>query len=188
MDNYISISELNDFIFCPYSIYLHHVYMNTDEGLYHAMPQTRGKAIHESIDHKKYSTRKADIVSLPVISHRLGLVGRIDLYKQDRQLLIERKYQLKQIFRGQMYQLWAQYRCMVEMGYDVRELAFYEASTNKMIPVKLPDYNDYAELEAFIVKYRNYSPERAFVPNVNKCAHCIYCNLCDKTDSDNVYS
>jgi len=31
MDNYISISTLNDFIFCPYSIYLHNVYMNVVE-------------------------------------------------------------------------------------------------------------------------------------------------------------
>ena len=29
-EGYISISTLNDFIFCPYSIYLHHVYMDTD--------------------------------------------------------------------------------------------------------------------------------------------------------------
>ena len=26
-----SLSTLNDFIFCPYSIYLHNVYMETDE-------------------------------------------------------------------------------------------------------------------------------------------------------------
>lgn len=31
IDNYISISTLNDFIFCPYSIYLHNVYMNVVE-------------------------------------------------------------------------------------------------------------------------------------------------------------
>ncbi len=29
-EDYISISTLNDFIFCPYSIYLHNVYMDTD--------------------------------------------------------------------------------------------------------------------------------------------------------------
>ena len=45
MDDYISISTLNDFIFCPYSIYLHNVYMESDEGLYHATPQTRGKIV-----------------------------------------------------------------------------------------------------------------------------------------------
>ena len=40
--DYISISTLNDYIFCPYSIYLHNVYMDADEGLYHATPQTKG--------------------------------------------------------------------------------------------------------------------------------------------------
>jgi len=43
MDDYIAISTLNDFIFCPYSIYLHNVYMETEEGVYHAVPQTRGR-------------------------------------------------------------------------------------------------------------------------------------------------
>lgn len=31
MDNLIAISTLNDFIFCPYSIYLHNVYMDMDK-------------------------------------------------------------------------------------------------------------------------------------------------------------
>jgi len=52
VDDYISISSLNDFIFCPYSIYLHNVYMETDEDNYHATPQTRGKNAHQSIDKK----------------------------------------------------------------------------------------------------------------------------------------
>lgn len=68
MEDYISISTLNDFIFCPYSIYLHNVYMEADEGLYHATPQTRGRIAHESIDNKKVSNRADDLQSLPVIS------------------------------------------------------------------------------------------------------------------------
>ena len=56
-EDYISISTLNDFIFCPYSIYLHNVYMESDEGLYHATPQTRGRIAHETIDEKRASNR-----------------------------------------------------------------------------------------------------------------------------------
>ena len=52
MIDYISISTLNDFIFCPYSIYLHNVYMETDETIYHATPQTQGRVAHESVDKK----------------------------------------------------------------------------------------------------------------------------------------
>ena len=42
MNDYIPLSTLNDFIFCPYSIYLHGVYMESDEDLYKATPQIKG--------------------------------------------------------------------------------------------------------------------------------------------------
>ena len=129
MEDNISISTLNDFIFCPYSIYLHNVYMETDEGLYHATPQTRGKII----DSKKASNRADDLQSLSVMSEEYGLMGKIDIYKGKEQKLIERKYQLKNIYQGQIYQLWGQYLCMKEMGYDVKAIAFYEISTNRSV-------------------------------------------------------
>lgn len=69
-ENYISISTLNDFFFCPYSIYLHNVYMETDEGLYHATPQTRGKIAHETIDKKKAGNRADDLQALPILSEK----------------------------------------------------------------------------------------------------------------------
>ena len=52
------------------------------------------------------------------------LMGKIDVYRADKKLLIERKYQLKQIFQGQIYQLWAQYFCLTEMGYEVTASLF----------------------------------------------------------------
>ncbi len=188
MEDYISISTLNDFIFCPYSIYLHNVYMESDENIYHALPQVRGKIAHVTVDEKSYSSRKDDIASLTVFSERLQLVGKIDLYKSDKRLLIERKYQLKQIFRGHLYQLWAQCFCMQEMGYIVEKLAFYETSTNKMIPIALPGVAEREELECFISQFRSYVPGMSIPVNKNKCMHCIYCNLCDKVEIDNVYT
>lgn len=189
MEDYILISTLNDFIFCPYSIYLHNVYMNTDEEFYQATPQIRGKIAHTSIDDKTYSTQSNLIMALPIISEELGLMGKIDLYKYKEQLLIERKYQLKQIYQGQIYQLWAQYFCMLEMGYDIKRLAFYELSANKMQYINVPNEVDKQELICFIDRYRNYNPmENVLQINTNKCNHCIYCNLCDKTDKENVYS
>ncbi len=188
MDNYIFISALNDFIFCPYSIYLHNVYMESDEGLYHATPQTKGRVAHETIDNKTYSSRKSNIMSLPVYSEKLEIMGKIDLYNQDKKMLIERKYQLKQIYRGQIYQLWAQYYCMIDMGYEVEKLAFYEISKNKMIPVEVPSEQDFMELSHFLEEFRNYKPSTSIEINPNKCAHCVYCNLCDKTNIDNVYT
>lgn len=137
MEDYIHISTLNDFVFCPYSIYLQGVYMDTDEGQYKAMPQTQGKVAHQATDKKTASNRADDLLSLPVYSEEYGLMGKIDVYKRKEKKLIERKYQLKQIFQGQIYQLWAQMLCLREMGEEVESLAFYETSTNKMIPVPL---------------------------------------------------
>ena len=42
-------------------------------------------------------------------------MGKVDMFKKKEKILIERKYQLKQVFQGQIYQLWAQYFCLLEM-------------------------------------------------------------------------
>ena len=76
---------------------------------------------------------------------------------------------------------------MVEMGYEVDDIAFYEISTNKTIPINLPTTDDKQELMNFIQAFREYDPATPFVANPNKCCHCIYCNLCDKTEENNVY-
>lgn len=186
-EDYISISSLNDFIFCPYSIYLHNVYENTDESLFHATPQTQGRIAHETIDEKKSSTRKDVLQAIPVYSEKYGLMGKIDLYKTKEKYLIERKYQLKQIYQGQIYQLWAQMFCLQEMGYEVERIAFYEISGKRTIPVDSPSPEDIFRFEHFLNTFRCYDPTQAFEPNQNKCRHCIYCNLCDKTSEDNVY-
>ncbi|MGN1375190.1 MAG: type V CRISPR-associated protein Cas4 [Prevotella sp.] len=185
----INISTLNDFIFCPYSIYLHNVYMDTDEMVFHAEPQIRGRISHKTIDNKKYSNCTNDILSLPVYSEKFRLVGKIDLYKQKEKLLIERKYQLKQVFQGQIYQLWAQMFCMQEMGYVIEKLAFYEMSTNKMIPVAVPTENEKQRFLKFLHQFRSFNPSStSFTINLNKCRHCVYSNLCEKTNIDNVYT
>ncbi len=188
MDNYINISNLNDFIFCPYSIYLHNVYMEVSDDLYKAAPQTKGTLAHKGIDKKTYSNSLNDFLALSVISEELGLIGKIDVYKQQEKLLIERKYRLNKIYKGNLYQVWAQYFCMIEMGYSIEKIAFYEISKNKMIYQKLPDKSDKADLCDLIMQIRLYDPSDNIYVNYNKCIHCIYCNLCDKTSYDHVYT
>jgi len=162
--------------------------MGTDEMMYHATPQTRGKSAHKTIDKKTTSNRADDLLALPVYSEEFGLMGKIDIYKRNERKLIERKFQLKQIFQGQIYQLWAQMLCLREMGYEVEELAFYEMSTNKIFPVTMPTSEELLQFKRFIEHFRSYNPdETTSTINPNKCRHCIYCNLCDKTTEDNVY-
>lgn len=179
---------LNDFIFCPYSIYLHNVYMDTDENVYHAKPQVAGRNAHENIDQKTTNSARRIIESLPVISHELRINGKIDIYYPEQKNLVERKLNLKRIFQGQIYQLWAQYFCMTEMGFAVNSIAFYEMSTHKSTPLTLPTAKDKDELIAFIAQFRSFSPRDFKSQNPNKCSHCIYCSLCDKTSADNVYT
>ncbi|MBO7280464.1 MAG: type V CRISPR-associated protein Cas4 [Bacteroidaceae bacterium] len=64
MEHYIPISQLNDFIFCPYSIYLHSVYMETDENMYKATPQLSGGNAHSATNNRSSTTRKDDIMAL----------------------------------------------------------------------------------------------------------------------------
>lgn len=188
-ENYIAISTLNDFIFCPYSIYLHSVYMDADDFFYKATPQIAGKIAHVKTEQNSVTNKRKDIISLQVYSNELGVVGEIDIYRPDRKQLIERKNKLKVIYRGHLFQLWAQYFCMIEMGYEINSIAFHEISTNKIIPVNLPTEKEKQELKEFILKYINYVPDRDIISiNLNKCLHCIYCNLCDKIDIENVYT
>ncbi len=188
MHEYIIISALNDFVFCPYSIYLHNVYAGGDEDLYHAVPQVKGKSAHQTIDNNTYSTRSSDITALSVFSHEFGLIGKIDLYLMNEKKLIERKHFLKTIYKGQIYQLWAQFFCMSEMGYEIKELAFYSVSTNTTFPIDIPLEDEKRELMAFLKDFRQYKPEMPITVNISKCLHCIYSNLCDKTDMENVYN
>lgn len=58
MIDYIPLSTLNDYIFCPYSIYLHSVYMESDEDLFKAKPQIEGTIVHQATVRKTSSTRK----------------------------------------------------------------------------------------------------------------------------------
>lgn len=152
-----------------------------DKGLYQDAPQIIGTQAHESIDFKRYSNSKGLILSLPISSDELGIMGRIDMYRPDFGRLIERKYQLKNIYRGQLYQIWAQYYCMLEMGYSVHELLFYEISKNKVHPISLPTSNEWDELHQFITAFREFDPLSFKATNANKCSRCIYQNLCDKT-------
>ncbi len=186
MDDYIAISMLNDFVFCPYSIYVHSAYMEADKDIYHAKPQLRGDHAHKSIDHKIYSSR--DIVtSLPVISNEFKLIGKIDKYNTKTEILTERKYRIKTVYQGQIYQLWAQYFCLIEMGYSVQGIEFYEFSTNKKIAIDLPCDAQRVEFAEFVKRFREFDPSNFDDINHNKCIHCVYSALCDKASQDNVY-
>ena len=63
--------------------------MGTDEGLYHATPQTKGRNAHETIVTKTASNRADDLQSFPVMSEKYKLMGKIDIYRGKEKELIE---------------------------------------------------------------------------------------------------
>lgn len=68
MDNLIRITQINDFIFCPVSIYFHNLYGDRDKITYQRKEQINGTYAHEKIDNKKYSISKHILTGFDVHS------------------------------------------------------------------------------------------------------------------------
>jgi len=178
MDEYIQISKLNDFTFCPYSVYLHSVYEDFSQKTYHSTYQTVGKICHENIERGKYTTSKLVLQGINIFSEKYGLIGKVDIFDVTKGVLVERKYKIKNIFDGQKYQLYAQMFCLEEMGYKVKSLCIQSLSDNKRYEIKLPDGKEIEKFESLIKEIKNYQPSIKFRKNLKKCALCIYKPLC----------
>ena len=106
MESYLMMTQLNDFIFCPRSIFFAGIYRTSvSDDLYHQTPQREGLAHHETIDNNKYSSRKDIITGLTVYSEKYRLLGRIDIFDQRSGILTERKYSVTAVYPGFRYQL-----------------------------------------------------------------------------------
>ncbi len=182
MEDLIAISNLNDFIFCPASIYFHHLYGNADKLTYQTHYQLDGSKAHESIDRGTYSSRKDIITSLDIYSEKYGLVGKIDLYYEAKSMLVERKKRVNKIYDGYVYQLYAQYYAMTEMGYQVSKLRIYSMDDNKNYDILLPEEDPQKKLgfEELIRDMRSFDLEGYRPTNAKKCATCIYADACDR--------
>lgn len=180
MDSYIKISTLNDFTFCPKSIYFHELYSKYDSKNYHQKEQTEGKLTHQSIDKKTYSTSKKILQGISVFSEKYNLCGKIDIYHIEKRSLMERKTYVEKIYKGYVFQLYAQYFCMIEMWYDVERLRLYSMKDNKVYGIILPWKHEINEFERFLDTYIAFDINNIyFRQNSNKCKKCIYRELCD---------
>ena len=180
MEPYLMMTQLNDFIFCPRSIFFSGIYRGSvSDDLYHQAPQRIGLVHHEAVDENRYSTRKSVITGMTVYSEKYRLQGRIDIFDTASGLLTERKYSITAVYPGFRYQLYAQYFALLEAGFEVRQMRLYSTKDNKIYPVDLPSEEDIREFEKVIDEMRSFSLDACFVPNPNKCAHCIYAALCD---------
>src|SRR3972149_754376 len=182
METYIPMSFLNDFIFCPRSIYFHQLYGSFNTQIYQQRPQIAGKAAHASIDEKAYSTRKNILQGLEIYCEQYKICGKVDLFDIDSGKLTERKRQIKTIYDGYVFQVYAQYHALIEMGYAVNSIALYDMTHNKSYPIPLPHENIEMQqkFENLIEQINSFDMNAAgFIPVEAKCHNCIYSNLCD---------
>jgi len=105
MDDLIPISFLNDFIFCPASIYFHQLYGAQEKLTYQRSNQINGTAAHRTVDSSTYTSRKNVLQGLSVCSEQLRLVGKIDVFYQETGTLVERKKKIKTIYDGYVFQI-----------------------------------------------------------------------------------
>ncbi len=179
MEAYIQISKINDFIFCPRSIYFHAVYEQFHQKVYHETPQLVGKIKHENIEKSEYSTAKRYWQGAEVYSEQYGLAGKIDIYDRDEQALIERKTKVAKIYDGYRYQLYAQMLCLIEMGHPVKKLFIHSLADNKRYPIPLPEGEELGRFEEVIEQIRSFDVSQfPVIDNPEKCNRCIYKPLC----------
>ena len=185
MEPILLISNLNDFVFCPYSIYLHQVYGALDGDLYYEKVQIDGKNSHESIDNATHDTNAHVLLGTSIYSNKYGLMGKIDMFDSKKMRLTERKNQIKQIYDGYLLQLYAQYFCLIEMGFEVKSMGFHSLKDNRPFPIDIPNVQQTHWFENYLDKIRAYDPSQALTKiNPNKCKFCIYSALCEQHNLD----
>lgn len=183
LEQFIAISCLNSFLFCPASIYFQKLYSDLDGLTYESEAITQGKINHEAIDNKKYSSRKDVLCGTEVFSNKLQLQGNIDIFDIKSGLLTERKTKIKFLYDGYIFQLYAQYYALTEMGYNVKKLKLYSMSDNKNYPIPFPDDNPEMKKKFFelLEKIQNFDLESFEPTNIKKCQSCIYEPSCDRS-------
>lgn len=182
MDDVILITELNDFIFCPVSIYFHKMYKDMDRMIYQNTDQINGTAAHKNVDEGTYSSSKDILMGLDVYCDKYNLIGKIDIFDTKKKVLRERKKKVKTIYEGYIFQIYAQYFSLCEMGYEVKKLEIYSMDDHKSYEIPLPeaDKNMFLKFEKVIDDINKFDMSKFNQINLSKCRHCIYEPACDR--------
>lgn len=187
MESYIKLSTLNDFIFCPKSIYYHTLYDSYNKNIYQEQAQKEGTKVHEAVDNKTYSTSKYILQGMSVYGDYYKIAWKIDIFNTNTWELIERKNQIfldenknPKIYLWQKYQLWWQMFCLEEMWYNIQSLWIYSVKDNKKYRIYKPSTKQLLAFEKVLNKYRKFDLfQKNWRQNTEKCKKCIYRELCD---------
>ncbi|MFM1553034.1 type V CRISPR-associated protein Cas4 [Helcococcus ovis] len=184
MEQLITFAELNDFIFCPMSLYFHSYYIDFDDSIYKSTFQTNGSYAHSAVDENRYSSRKNVLQGTSLYCEKYNLVGKLDTFYIDEGKLVERKKKVKQIFDGYLFQTYAQYFSLLEMGFKINSIEVYSIDDHKHYKIKLPyeDKEMFEKFESVINEINNFDYLNFNQTNIQKCKNCIYNPLCGGID------
>jgi RecB family exonuclease len=185
-DNTIMISNINDFLFCPLSIYFHNLVGNFDRMMLQSTYQINGSHAHRTIDTGTYSSRSACLQGVEIYCEEYGIAGKIDVFDIESGTLTEKKKKISRIFDGQILQVYAQYFALKEMGYDIKKIRIYSMDDNKNYDIELPE-NDIEMKNKFddtVREMRSFNPLGFRQTNELKCARCIYEPMCGNSSLD----
>jgi len=129
------------------------------------------------VEEGRYSSEKKFLQALPVYSEKYGIAGKIDIYDSEKKHLIERKTKIKKIWQGYVYQLYGQYFCMKEMGYEIAKIFLYSMEDNKKYEIEIPAGKETAEFEETLEKIKKYNPLSDKEHSCPKCRDSVYGGL-----------
>ncbi|HET7579523.1 MAG TPA: CRISPR-associated protein Cas4 [Bacillales bacterium] len=192
MDEYIMISAIQHYSYCPRQCALIHREQVFTENTF----TLKGRYAHERVDiqHEQTENDVRQVTSLNVWSDKLGITGICDLveFYDDVPFPVEYKFGRKQ--KAQIHdelQLCAQAMCLEEMlGVSVPEGSIFHYSSRTRRTVIFSDQHR-KKVQSIISNIRKLSMQEKIPPAVNdaRCENCSLIDACmpDLTNARKVY-
>ncbi|GJQ21792.1 MAG: CRISPR-associated protein Cas4 [Bacteroidia bacterium] len=183
-DNFIQLSALQHYVFCPRQCALIHV----DDVWRDNVLTVRGNILHEKVDTDTYETRGAvkTVRALKIHSSRLGLAGKCDVVEFHKAgegieiLPVEFKAGQPKHDSSDEVQLCAQALCLEEMlNARIRRGAFFYGRIRRRVQVEIGDQLRKRTEEVIAAVHDLVS--RKEVPQAQyqkKCARCSLADIC----------
>lgn len=178
-DDWVPISALQHYSYCPRQCALIHIEQVFDENLY----TLRGRAVHELVDTPDSAMTAGRRIerALPLYSMRLGLVGKADVVEflpDGTPYPVEYKHGPRRPSQHDDLQLAAQALCLEEMtGRPVPQGAIFHHSSRRRREVEISAALR-AEVERLVPLMRDMLVNGTLPPPVND-ARCHHCSLQD---------
>jgi CRISPR-associated exonuclease Cas4 len=183
-DDFIMISALQHYIFCPRQCGLIHIDDVWQDNLF----TVRGEILHEKVDSDTYETRGdvKTVRGLRIHSYKYGLVGRCDVveFKQTTNgkeiMPVEFKAGEPKEDISDKVQLCAQVLCIEEMlNVEITKAAFFYGKIRRRYIVDIT--NELREQTKDVITKVRALNESKIVPVIeysSKCRNCSIINLC----------